>query len=297
MRQDPQLRTLRRLTHRSIPARAGVGLKPEHYGTIVDTWPDIGWFEVHPENYLCDGGAQHFYLTRIRGRYPVSFHGVGLSIGSAGPLDTLHLARLAQLVKRYEPAFFSEHLAWSTHDGAFLNDLLPLPYTAETLDTVCSHIDQIQSVLQRRMLLENPSTYVTYLHSEMSETEFLCEVAARTGCGLLLDVNNVYVSAANNGFDPAAYIDSFPANAVAEIHLAGHASASDDAGTVLLIDAHDRQVENAVWALYRRALARTGPVPTLIEWDNDVPAWPVLFEEAARAEAEIADLEALDARA
>jgi uncharacterized protein (UPF0276 family) len=295
MRQDQQLRDLRRLSHWPIPARTGVGLKPQHFDTIVETLPDIGWFEVHPENYLGDGGAAHHYLTRIRAHYPISFHGVGLSIGSAGPLDRMHLSRIAKLVKRYEPALFSEHLAWSSHDGAFLNDLLPLPYTAETLDTVCRHIDEIQSALQRRVLLENPSTYLTFHGSEMSETDFLSEVARRTDCGLLLDVNNIYVSATNNGFDPEAYIDVFPAGSVGEIHLGGHAKTAEGAEP-LLIDAHNQPVEDAVWSLYRRALMRTGPLPTLIEWDNDIPAWPVLFAEASLADAAINDLGAVHVR-
>lgn len=284
MRQDLELRSLNGWSHGPIPARAGVGLKPEHYEAILETRPDVGWFEVHPENYMGEGGAPHYFLSRVRARYPVSFHGVGLSIGSAGRIDATHLARLAALMDRYEPAVFSEHLAWSTHDGTYLNDLLPLPYTGETLDIVCRHVDEVQTTLARRMLLENPSTYVVFGASEMSETEFLGEVARHTGCGLLLDVNNVFVSATNNGFDAEAYIDAFPAGHVGEIHLGGHAETQDEAGT-LLIDAHDREVKDAVWALYRRALARTGAVPTLIEWDNDVPDWPVLLAEATRAEA------------
>jgi len=285
MRHDPELRSLRRWPHRPIPVRAGVGLKPEHYDAILETRPSIGWFEVHPENYMGAGGAPHHYLTRVRAQYPVSFHGVGLSIGAAADLDLIHLERLSGLMARYEPAVFSEHLAWSTHDGAYLNDLLPLPYTAETLGIVCRHVDQVQSFLGRRMLLENPSIYIAFAESEMEETEFLGEIARRTGCGLLLDVNNVFVSATNNGFGAAAYIDAFPAQHVGEIHLGGHADAGDDAGAPLLIDAHDREVKGAVWALYGRALARTGPVPTLIEWDNDVPAWEVLLAEADRADA------------
>lgn len=284
MRQDSQVRSLSRWLQRTIPARAGVGLKPTHYDAILESRPDIGWFEVHPENYMGDGGAPHYYLSRIRAQYPVSFHGVGLSIGSAGPIDREHLTRLANLMDRYEPAMFSEHLAWSTHDGAYLNDLLPLPYTAETLDVVCSHVDQVQSALGRRMLLENPSTYIAFETSEMSETDFLSQVARRTGCGLLLDVNNVFVSATNNGFDPASYVDAFPVGDVGEIHLGGHVETTDDDGNPLLIDAHDREVRDAVWALFERALARTGVVPTLIEWDNDIPTWPVLEAEARRAE-------------
>ncbi len=284
MHEDSQIRFLRRWSHRSIPARAGVGLKPEHYESILEAHPDIGWFEVHPENYMGDGGAPHFYLSRVRELYPVSFHGVGLSIGSAGPVDKIHLTRLKALMARYEPAMFSEHLAWSTHDGAYLNDLLPLPYTVETLNVVCRHVDEVQTALGCRLLLENPSTYIAFEQCEMSETEFLGEVARHTGCGLLLDVNNVFVSATNNGFDADVYIDAFPAAHVCEIHLGGHADAEDDAGAPLLIDAHDREVKDVVWALYRRAFARTGPVPTLIEWDNDVPAWPILYAEAQRAD-------------
>jgi uncharacterized protein (UPF0276 family) len=290
MRQDSQIRSLRRWSHGPIPDRTGVGLKPEHYDTILETRPDVGWFEVHPENYMGQGGAPHHYLTRIRARYPISFHGVGLSIGSAAPIDKTHLSRLAELMRRYEPAMFSEHLAWSTHDGAYLNDLLPLPYTRETLDVVCRHVDEVQTALSRRMLLENPSTYVAFAASEMSETEFLGEIARRTGCGLLLDVNNVFVSATNNRFDADAYIDAFPAAQVGEIHLGGHADTEDETGAPLLIDVHDREVKDAVWALFRRALARTGAVPTLIEWDNDVPAWSTLYGEAVWADAVLDDI-------
>ena len=267
-----------------IPARAGVGLKAEHYADILDTRPDIGWFEVHPENYMGAGGPPHAYLTRIRELYPLSLHGVGLSIGTDGPLDEDHLARVKALIDRYQPGLFSEHLAWSTHDDIFFNDLLPLPYTRETLRRVCEHIDQIQSVTGRQMLLENPSTYVAFAHSEMSEIEFLSEIARRTGCGLLLDVNNVYVGATNHDYDPAAYIDAFPVEYVGEIHLGGHAQQEDDAGAPLLIDDHGHDVDEAVWNLYRQLVARRGRCPTLVEWDNDIPAWPTLFAEAQRAE-------------
>jgi len=267
-----------------IPARAGVGLKAEHYADILDTRPDIGWFEVHPENYMGAGGPPHAYLTRIRELYPLSLHGVGLSIGSDGPLDEDHLARVKALIDRYQPGLFSEHLAWSTHDDIFFNDLLPLPYTRETLRRVCEHIDEIQSVTGRQMLLENPSTYVAFAHSEMSEIEFLSEIARRTGCGLLLDVNNVYVGATNHDYDPAAYIDAFPVEYVGEIHLGGHAQQEDDAGAPLLIDDHGHDVDEAVWNLYRQLVARRGRCPTLVEWDNDIPAWPTLFAEAQRAE-------------
>lgn len=267
-----------------IPARAGVGLKAEHYTDILETRPDIGWFEVHPENYMGAGGPPHAYLTRIRELYPVSLHGVGLSIGSARPLDQEHLGRIRVLIERYQPGLFSEHLAWSTHDGVFFNDLLPLPYTPETLQRVCDHIDQVHSVTGRRMLLENPSTYVAFAQSEMSEIDFLTEIAQRTGCGLLLDVNNVYVSATNHDYDPAAYIDAFPVEHVGEIHLGGHARQQDGVGAPLLIDDHARDVDDAVWELYRRLIARAGRRPTLVEWDNDVPDWPTLFAEAQAAE-------------
>ena len=272
-----------------IPSRAGVGLKPEHYRDILDDSPDIGWFEVHAENYMGEGGPPHAYLTTIRERYQLSLHGVGLSIGGSGPLDKDHLARLKVVADRYQPALFSEHLAWSSHDTVYLNDLLPLPYTEETLATVCAHIDEVQDALQRQMLLENPSTYVAYAETSMSEVEFLAEVVRCTGCGLLLDVNNVFVQATNHGFSASAYLDSFPAGHVGEIHLGGHAEDSDDDGEALLIDDHGREVADPVWALYARALSRTGPKPTLIEWDNDVPSWRVLFAEAKRADAVIAD--------
>jgi uncharacterized protein (UPF0276 family) len=274
----------------SIPARAGIGLKPEHGNDIVESPPDVGWFEVHAENYMGAGGAPHRLLEWVRGRYPLSVHGVGLSIGGAGPLDKHHLRRLRALIDRYEPSLFSEHLAWSTHEGAFLNDLLPLPYTAETLAHVAAHVEEVQDALGRQILIENPSAYVAFEESEMSEIAFLQALARRTGCGLLFDVNNVYVSAVNNGFDAAAYIDAFPVEHVREIHLAGHFETEDSEGAPLLIDAHDSPVRDAVWALYARAIGRTGAVPTLIEWDNDIPALPALMAEAQKADALLAAL-------
>jgi uncharacterized protein len=277
-----------RLNDIPIPPRAGVGLKPEHYRDILGTAPDIGWFEIHAENYMGDGGPPHHYLGAVRERYPLSLHGVGLSIGGAGALDAEHLLRLKALIGRYRPSLFSEHLAWSSHDNVYLNDLLPLPYTEESVARVGDHIDEVQDVLGKQMLLENPSTYVAFAETEMSEVEFLREVVRRTGCGLLLDVNNVFVQATNHGFDAAAFIDAFPVEHVGEIHLGGHAADSDDDGAVLLIDDHGREVADPVWTLYARALARTGPKPTLIEWDNDVPGWEVLFAEAKRADAAIA---------
>lgn len=268
-----------------IPAHAGVGLKPEHYEKIVSERPAIGWFEVHAENYMEAGGPPHHYLTKVRADYPLSVHGVGLSIGAAAPLDEHHLARLKAVCDRYQPGLVSEHLAWSTHDGVYLNDLLPVPYTSETLDRVCEHIDQVQTTLARPILLENPSTYIVFETSEMSEIDFIKSVSQRTGCGLLLDVNNVFVSATNHGFDPRSYISGFPLDQVEEIHLGGHAADRDDLGQPLLIDAHGCEVADPVWGLFAETIARCGPRPTLIEWDNDVPEWDVLHREAFRAEA------------
>jgi uncharacterized protein (UPF0276 family) len=267
-----------------VPARAGVGLKGEHYDAILSGAPDLGFFEIHAENYMGAGGPPHRYLTAIRERYPLSLHGVGLSIGADAPLDRAHLMRLKVIAARYEPGLFSEHLAWSTHDGAYLNDLLPVPYDAPTLARVCDHIDEVQETMGRRMLLENPSTYVEFRSSTMSELDFLRAVVRRTGCGLLLDVNNVFVSAKNHNRDPNGYIDEFPVEDVGEIHLAGYAAQTDAGGAPLLIDAHGSPVVDEVWALYERALTRAGPKPTLIEWDNDVPAFEVLLAEAERAE-------------
>ncbi|MBP0579551.1 DUF692 domain-containing protein [Labrys sp. LIt4] len=268
-----------------LPLRAGAGLKPEHVETILATRPEIGFFEVHAENYMGAGGPPHAQLRAICESYALSLHGVGLSIGAARPLDKDHLARLKALEQRYSPASFSEHLAWSSHEEVFLNDLLPVPYTPETLQRVCAHVDEVQEALGRRMLLENPSTYLLFEESTIEETDFLREIARRTGCGLLLDINNVFVSATNHATSAEAYLDRFPLDLVGEIHLAGHAETVDDAGAPLLIDAHDRPVADPVWALYERVIALTGRLPTLIEWDNDVPDWPVLAREAALAEA------------
>jgi uncharacterized protein (UPF0276 family) len=231
------------------------------------------------------GGPFHHYLTRIRERYPLSIHGVGLSIGGESPLAEAHLGRLAALLDRYQPESFSEHLAWSSHGSVFLNDLLPVPYHRATLDRVCAHIDRVQSRLKRTMLLENPATYVEFDSSTMSETDFIAEVLRRTGCRLLLDVNNVHVSCANHGRDPYAYIRALPLETVGEIHLAGFAQDMDAAGDPLLIDSHGAPVAQAVWDLYRDTLARLGPMATLIERDNDIPAFDVLAAEAWRAEA------------
>ena len=269
----------------AVPPRAGVGLKPEHYRAILETSPDIGFFEVHAENYMGLGGPPHRYLREICARYPLSLHGVGLSIGADRPLDRAHVQRLKQLVRRYAPGLFSEHLAWSSHDAGFLGDLLPLPYHGETLARVAAHIDEVQNSLGRQMLLENPSAYLAFAESTWSEVDFLAEIVRRTGCGLLLDVNNVYVASINQHCDAMAYIDAFPLAHVREIHLAGHTGETDDKGRPLLIDTHDKLVDACVWELFAHAIRRLGPVPTLIERDADIPAWAVLQAEAAQAEA------------
>jgi uncharacterized protein (UPF0276 family) len=270
-------------TGNGLPARPGTGYKPQHFAAIMADAGPVGWLEVHAENYMGAGGRPLAQLRHLAERFPISVHGVGLSIGGEGPLDVDHLDRLRQLLGWLKPASFSEHLAWSTHDGSYLNDLLPLPYTQATLTRVCNHIDQVQTMLGRRMLLENPSTYIAFAETAMSEVDFLTEIAYRTGCGLLLDVNNVYVSGTNQNYDPTAYLDAFPIHLVGEIHLGGHDEDRDDHGQRLLIDSHGAPVVDPVWALYAHVIARGGARPTLIEWDNDVPEWPVLQHEAARA--------------
>jgi uncharacterized protein (UPF0276 family) len=267
---------------------AGAGLKPEHAEDIFEGPRRVDFFEIHAENYMGAGGPPHHLLRRVRADYPLSIHGVGLSIGGTTRLDRVHLMRLKRLVGAYEPALFSEHLAWSTHDGVFLNDLLPLPYNGISLAHVCAHVNEVQDTIGMRMLLENPSTYVAFGASTMSEVEFLRAVAQRTGCGLLLDVNNLHVSAVNHGFDAAAYIDAFPIQHVEEFHLAGFAEDRDSSGARLLIDDHGRAVADTVWELYRRALARGCLAPTLIEWDNNVPPFDMLAAEAERARASMA---------
>lgn len=266
-----------------LPNRPGVGYKPQHFAEIMEDPGAVAWLEIHAENYMGAGGRPLAQLRALAERFPISVHGVGLSIGGEAPLDPDHLARLKGLISWLNPASFSEHLAWSTHDSHFLNDLLPLPYTASTLARVCDHIDQVHDVVGRKMLLENPSTYLAFTVSDMSEVDFLSEIARRTGCGLLFDVNNVFVSATNQQTDPLSYIDAFPLDQVGEIHLGGHDEDVDDHGAPLLIDSHGQPVVDPVWALYDHTVALGGAKPTLIEWDNDVPEWPVLAAEAARA--------------
>jgi len=272
-----------RVTHdRLKPASAGSSLKPQHYKQILSDGAEVDFFEVHAENYFGAGGAPHRYLTAIRERHALSLHGIGLSIGGAGPLNREHLAHLRALVDRYDPALVSEHLAWCESDGAYFNDLLPVALTSEALDIVCRHVEQTQDVLGRTILIENPSNYLVFEQSDIPETEFLAELARRTGCGLLLDINNVVVSAHNLKRSAHDYLAAFDADAVGEIHLAGH---SDDerSGMTLKIDDHGSAPSQEVWDLYRAFVTTAGPRPTLIEWDQDVPALDVLVSEAATA--------------
>ncbi|NIF89996.1 DUF692 domain-containing protein [Burkholderia sp. Cy-637] len=262
---------------------AGTSLKSQHIAEILDETLHDAFFEVHAENYMGAGGPPHRWLAAVRERHALSVHGVCMSIGGPAPLDAAHLARFGEVVRRYQPALVSEHLAWSSHGGAFFNDLLPLPYTKATLERVCDHLDQVQNAIGRAILLENPSTYVAFAQSSFSETEFIREVARRSGCGLLLDLNNVFVSATNHGGSAEAYLAEFPIERVGEIHLAGHTEQRDDEGEALLIDSHDRPIADAVWQLYADLIARTGPIPTLIEWDSALPDWPTLRAQALEA--------------
>jgi uncharacterized protein len=283
--RDVSRRAALRFPAHPVEGLAGASFKPEHLSSIVDGPKTRGFFEVHAENYMGAGGPPHRALESIRKDYPVSLHGVCMSIGGPQPLDKRHLERFRRLVERYEPALVSEHLAWSTHETTYFNDLLPLPYTEATVATVCDHLDEVQEAIGRRVLLENPSTYVAFRDSTMSETDFLRSIVRRTGCGLLLDVNNVFVSAENHGFSARQYLADFPLSEVGEIHLAGHSEQSDDEGDRLIIDSHDGPVADAVWKLYEIVIARAGPLPSLIEWDSNIPEWPVLEAEAAAAQA------------
>ena len=265
-----------------LPNLVGVGYKPQHFQAIMDDPSPVGWLEIHAENYMGDGGRPLAQIRHLAERFPISVHGVGLSIGGESRLDPEHLARLKHLVSWLNPAVFSEHLAWSTHDSHFYNDLLPLPYTQDTLTRVADHIDELQNTIGRQMMLENPSSYLAFAESTWSEPDFLREIAKRTGCGLLLDVNNVFVSATNLDYDPKQYINDYPLEHVGEIHLGGHDEDEDDHGHVLLIDSHGAAVVDPVWALLDHTLAKAGPKPLLIEWDNDVPDWPELAAEAQR---------------
>jgi uncharacterized protein (UPF0276 family) len=270
------------------PTGCGIGLRTPHVGDIVATRPPVPWLEVHAENYM-GGGPAVRTLERLRSDYPISLHGVGLSLGSADGVEPRHLERLARLAERLDPALVSEHVSWSVNGRAYLNHLLPLPYTEETLALLCRHVAQVQDRLRRHVLIENPSGYLRFRESPIPEPDFLNEVARRTGCGVLCDVNNVFVTCANLGGDAEAWIDALQPSVVGEIHLAGHAVNEAD-GHTLLIDDHGSRVHDDVWSLYERAVERYGPVPTLVEWDTDVPALAVLLDEAAKAERRLAAL-------
>jgi uncharacterized protein (UPF0276 family) len=261
--------------------RAGIGLRGAHVDEILAHRPDIAWLEVHSENYLGNWAAT-VSLERIREHYPLSFHGVSLSLGSDAPLDQQHLRSLRSLIDRMEPCLVSEHLAWSRANGAHLNDLLPLPYTEEALEVMTDNLDQAQSSLGRRISIENPSSYLRFRHSTISEADFLAELVRRTGCGVLLDVNNLFVSAHNVGLNPSEYLKTLPASAVDELHVAGHAR-NRIGDNLMLIDDHGSCVSEDVWALYAETLRHVGQRPTLIEWDTDLPALNVLLREAAKA--------------
>ncbi|TCO80575.1 hypothetical protein EV699_11353 [Plasticicumulans lactativorans] len=269
---------------RPLPAVAGIGLRAEHYDVVLREQPALGWVEVHSENYFGSGGRPLAVLEAIRARHPLSLHGVGLSLGSTDPLDRGHLRQLKALCDRFEPALVSEHLSWGSVGGVHANDLLPLPCTTEALNHVCARVATVQDALGRTLLVENISRYVDFRIPSLPEGEFLATLARRTGCGLLLDVNNLYVNARNHGVDPHAFLAALPPAAIAEIHLAGHTEKTLR-GTSLLIDTHDRPVCPAVWTLYAEAIARFGPRPTLIEWDSALPPLDVLLAEAARADA------------
>jgi uncharacterized protein (UPF0276 family) len=264
------------------PRGTGIGLRAPHVAEILASRPPLPWLEVHPENYL-GGGPAVGLLEQIRRDYRVSLHAVGLSLGTAGDLDGRHLARLRELVSRVEPCLVSEHLSWSGIDGMYLNHLLPLPYTEETLRLFSAHVERVQETLGRQILIENPSSYLGFHHSSIPEPEFLAELVRVAGCGLLCDVNNIFVTASNLGLDPFEYLGTLPAAAVREIHLAGHSRNEAD-GHTILIDDHGSPVADPVWDLYARALRRFGPVPTLIEWDTDLPPLAALLQEAGRAD-------------
>jgi uncharacterized protein (UPF0276 family) len=267
-----------------IPAQAGIGLRFAHHREVLERRPEVAWFEVHAENYL-GGGAVRRALLDVRRDYPLSLHGVGLSLGSAEGIDSAHLARVAELVHCIEPGLISEHLSWSVVDGQYLADLLPLPMTEEALEVVCRHVQQTQEILKRQILIENPSTYLQFAHSTIPEWEFIAHVARVTGCHLLCDINNLYVSACNHGWEAGTYLDALPAQAIAEIHLAGHAVRTLESGREIRIDDHGSRIAPAVWDLYAQALRAFGPRPTLIEWDTHIPALEVLMDEAAQATA------------
>ena len=266
-----------------ISAQAGVGLRHPHMDDFISGTAEAAWVEIHSENFFADGGPRMAQLDHVRTQYPVSCHGVGLSLGTAEGIDTIHLKSLCALVQRVEPVLVSEHLSFSVVEGLYLNDLLPLPYTEEALSVVINNIDTVQTVLGRQILIENPSSYLKFVDSPLTEWDFLSQVCQRSGCGLLLDVNNIFVSAHNNDFDTATYLAGIPSDAVGEIHLAGHL-VDGEGDERLLIDTHGDAVADRVWTLYQNALEKIGPRPTLIEWDTDIPDLEVLLKEAKTAQ-------------
>lgn len=266
-----------------VPSRAGIAFKGEHADAVCEGRPDIGWFEVHPENYMVAGGPRLAVLEALREAYPLSLHGVGLSLGGAERLDRDHLAALRALVERYRPGLVSEHIAWSSHGGVWFADLLPPSLDRAGLDRLCDNVDEMQEAVGRPVLIENPASYLVLPDCETDEVAFLVEAARRTGCGLLVDVNNIHVSAVNTGLDADAYVDAIPGETIGEIHLAGF-TVDDAGGERLLIDSHGAAVDDAVWRLYARLIDRVGARPTLVEWDKDIPAWDVLYGEAMKAE-------------
>ena len=266
-----------------LPVKAGIGLRPTHFKRVLEERPPVPWFELHSENFFCAGGEPLDVLSHVRREYPVSLHGVGLSLGRADGPDREHLRKLKQLIERFAPAPVSEHLCWGAIGERHLNDLLPLPYTEESLDFLVTQVQAAQEFIGRQLLIENVSSYLSYRHSTIPEWEFIAALAQRSGCGILLDVNNIYVNSVNHGFDAHAYLRAIPPQAVGEIHLAGF-TRKKNLPVELLIDSHSRPVADEVWNLYREALAHTGPLPTLIEWDQDIPELDVLMAEAAKAE-------------
>jgi uncharacterized protein (UPF0276 family) len=278
---DPKIQS--RSDRRSIPAQAGIGLRSPHHEEILAQRPAVGWLEAHSENFFSAGGTHIDRLERLRANYPLSLHGVGLSLGSTDPINRIHLNNLKRIVARFEPELVSEHLSWSSVEGRFANDLLPMPYTEEAIRLISGRIDQVQNELGRPVLVENVSSYVQFDCSQLPESEFVASVVAESSCGLLLDLNNIYVSGCNHHFDPYEYLDAMPAEAIREIHLAGHTRVPFGAGEIL-IDTHSAHVCDEVWALYAAAIQRLGNIPTLIEWDSELPSVAVLAAEAQRAD-------------
>jgi len=266
-----------------IPQKAGIGLRAQHYQYVMNNSPDVPWFEVHTENFFAQGGITHHILQKVRNDYPISFHGVGMSLGSLEGLSKTHLQKTKELVDKFQPALVSEHISWSEIDGVYMNDLLPVPYTKEATDVLVRNINQMQDFIGRQILVENPSSYLEFLNQEMPEYEFINTVIEKSGCGLLLDINNIYVSSHNQNFDAEQYLKNINHSAIGEIHLAGY-SVRNIGDQQILIDTHGDKVHHQVWDLYKKAIELFGKRPTLIEWDTDIPEFEILQEEAKKAE-------------